>query len=1009
MRASVTGFVLLLPFLLIPLRLSPAWAETVFMEAERFTGSSDGWRVNAEPGAAKASGMALLNGAGGARDATAAATVTLQEAGHYRVWVRYTSHPKWRGPFRVTVLQGDRELGSGLFDAEFEAKSARDIYTWRRFEADLPAGPLTLKLSKHENRNASGPARQVDCLLLTTDAKLVPDHLHYGTQTFLRVTVGEGYDRPIYLHVFADHYHAPWYQHYSIGRDGAVPGVAPRKENMLASGQQTAWCNITPMLYQDSGAVLKITARHSYQEYAERLLATFELATAANDGAVVRTIQADCKPAGLVVLAPPDLTTPEHRALLKIDREVAEETGRLADAHPWPTHGKPLERFPLFVSAQLGGALLVDEAVLDREQKTLSYFGFLPRHHREIRGAWHMLNDSYCQPDVEKMKARFATAADEFRREGGTVKDIVFCELTDEPGGQKLEFMAKDPAYAERFHAWLKAQGKTPADLLVNDWNAVRLVTADERDAFPALYYFSQRFRTRALGDFMATQRKIAEEAYGGTFPVLANFSDGAIYTGNFYAQGVDYFELLASPDQNAIWSEDWANGSSTYQCASFNVELMRAAARLRGQVIGHHLVAYAGRKPWDVKLKATSELARGVKILNSFFYGPSWAGHEGGPYWKSTAWYTKPPMWTAHAALTREVGAVEDLLLTAMPAPAKVALLYSSASDVWTAGANQAYGFDRMHTWLALAHAQVPVDVVSEQQAADGLLNGYRVCYLTGPNLARAAADRLKQWVEQGGTLWLTAGAASRDEFNRPLTTLDALLPAQRGEVSELQKYASSGRYLGTLTPKDEAQWTGGTADVLAVKQPLAQHKDATVLATFRDRSAALLRGRAGKGTVYCAGFLPALAYIKPALDARSAIQSRVRESQSGGAVLSAAESQKAAILDRSANPWEYPATVRKLLLAPVASANVVPPIACSVPLVDTVYMAHADGILIPLANYTLEPIERLVLKVKSDRPVVQAESARHGPIQFKQASPHAVELSLPLENNDFVKLRYQ
>jgi len=78
----------------------------------------------------------------------------------------------------------------------------------------------------------------------------------------------------------------------------------------------------------------------------------------------------------------------------------------------------------------------------------------------------------------------------------------------------------------------------------------------------------------------MATQRKIAEEAYGGTFPVLANFSDGAVYAGNFYAQGVDYFELLDSPDQNAIWGEDWSNGASTYQCASFNVDLMRAAAR---------------------------------------------------------------------------------------------------------------------------------------------------------------------------------------------------------------------------------------------------------------------------------------------------------------------------------------------------------------------------------------------------------------------------------------------
>ena len=39
------------------------------------------------------------------------------------------------------------------------------------------------------------------------------------------------------------------------------------------------------------------------------LRATFEFATAPEAGAVVRTIHADCKPGGLVVLVPPNLAT----------------------------------------------------------------------------------------------------------------------------------------------------------------------------------------------------------------------------------------------------------------------------------------------------------------------------------------------------------------------------------------------------------------------------------------------------------------------------------------------------------------------------------------------------------------------------------------------------------------------------------------------------------------------------------------------------------------------------
>ena len=62
--------------------------------------------------------------------------------------------------------------------------------------------------------------------------------------------------------------------------------------------------------------------------------------------------------------------------------------------------------------------------------------------------------------------------------------------------------------------------------------------------------------------------------------------------------------------------------------------------------------------------------------------------------------------------------------------------------------------------------------------------------------------------------------------------------------------------------------------------------------------------------------------------------------------------------------------------------------------------------GILIPLANYTAEPIGQLVLKVNVPRSIARVESARHGNITFRQTSSQTVELSLPLENNDFVKL---
>jgi hypothetical protein len=760
-----------------------ASAQTLFVEAESFTPSSDGWKINKNAQTRGASNATALNGAAGDANSTAETQLRIPKDGDYRLWVRHNYHSNWRGPFRLTVTQEARRTGEKGFDLDVRPEVSDWHYVWDSLDVTLSAGDCQLTLSKQENKNCSGYVRNVDCFLVTTDKELVPDHLPYGPQTWLRVTLDDIYQKPLQVHIFADHYRSPWYGHWHLSKAGTNPGLRPSNDQLLASGEQTPWCNITPMLYQDSGAILNISARYTYHEWAERLKARFEFATAPESSAIVRTMEVDSKPNGLVVVMPPNLTTEENLKRFKRDREFAAATGRIADAFNWPKIGKKPERIPFFVSATVGGyGTEVDQAIQDREWKTLGYFGFSNREKPFIHGGiWRMQNGSYCSPDLDLMRKNAAVHAAEFFQTGRQAKDIVFCMLTDEPTGQPSAFMAQDKAYHLAFQAWLKKLGKTPADLGAADWDTVRPVPESDRDDFPELHYWTQRFRTRALGDFMATQREILETAYSHSLPTLVNFSDGATYQANLYAQGVDYFELLDADNQNAIWSEDWANGSSSYQCGAYNVDLMRAAARDRGQTIGHYLVAHAGRKSWDIKLKAASETARGVRIWKNFSYGVSWGSHEGGPAWRSHTWYNRPETWRANAEVVREIGGAEDLLSEAAARPAEVAILYSSSSDAWTLKKNNASGFNRMHTWMALAHAQIPVDFLGERQVERNGLAGYRVCYLSGPNLTRASAEKLKAWVEQGGTLFLSAGAASRDEYNKPLDTFDSLLPANR------------------------------------------------------------------------------------------------------------------------------------------------------------------------------------------------------------------------------------
>lgn len=1015
--------------------------ETVFVEAEAFQPSSPGWTAVTNAQTRRASRVRTLWGADGPGDAVAEKHLTLAEAGRYRVWVRYLQVGAWRGPFRLAVSAAGQEVASQAFDLAADPEVEDWEYVWKSLEAELPAGEVTLTLAKHEQKNCSGYVRHVDCLLLTTDHALTPSHLPFGPQTFVRVTMGEGYERPVYMHLFADHYRSPWYAHFALGRDGVHAALAPPPAQMLQAGEATPWCNLTPTVYQDSGAALNLSVRHSYHEKAARLRAKLEFGRSPSladpEVEVVKTFEVEATPNGVVILVPPDLESPENLARLKRDRDFAEETGRVADRFPWPTHGRRPVKVPFLVSANIGGyGLAVDAAVTERERRTLDYFGFNGDHDRILGGLWQMQAGSYCRPDLAAMRRRAAQQAAEFRESGRKLDDIAAFMLMDEPTGQPASFAAQDEAYRDRFREWLRNKGLQPQDLLVATWEEVRPIVESQREQFPALHYYTQLFRTRALGDFMAVQRRILEEAYGGSRPMLVNFSDGAVYHANFCGQGVNYFELLDDDQQNAIWGEDWANNASTYQCAAFNVDLMRAAARRRGQTIGHYLIAHAGRTPWDIKLKATSETARGVRMWMNFSYGPSWGSHEGGPPWRTHLWYARPELWSANAEITREIGAVEDWLQTAQPPAAQTAILYSSSSDIWTMGSNLAYGFDRMHAWLALAHAQAPVDIVPEREVAAGRLDAYRVCYLSGPNLSRAAAEKLRTWVEQGGTLWLTAGAASRDEFNRPLDTLTRLLPADRREAETLQPYHSAGRFLSHLAPRDTVSWGDERLEVLSVRQTLAAREGAEVLARFGDGQPAVVRGRAGQGRVFVTGFLPALAYIKPALAARAPLEQQAAQEKLAAekqaeeelaAERAAASAQPAAtsteaataaaaevasagadreLLERSYNPWQYPAGIRERLLTPIREAGLRAPLTCDTPLIDAVPLPCEQGVLVALANYTLRPLDRVTLQLQTDRPVTRIESVRRGALRFEQPAPGQARWTMPLDANDFVQV---
>jgi hypothetical protein len=963
-----------------------------------------------------------LNGASGAGNSTATQEINIPKAGVWRIWVRYMVHSAYRGPFQVDILSGEKVLFSHAFDVDYNPDTPSWNYRWDSFDADLTPGKYTLRLSKYQNKNCSGYTRNIDCFLLTTDLEQKPDYVPFGPQTWMKVTLGTGYAHPVQIHIFADHYRSPWYAHYAISKDGVENALNPtRKEALLSDGESTGWVNISRMIYQDSGAHLVMYPAYSYNSYNDRssplgkpprFNATIQFANRSSDAAVVKTFTVDYSPSTMHIVMPPNLDTPDNIARLRSDKDFAEEYGKIADNFNWPKAGKNPVKFPFFVTATLDPDTM-DAGVVDRALKTLSQFGFngiasssafekYGFHYKYIGGAGWYTKGSYSAPDLEKIQKSADALYQSQIAAGIAPQDIAFAMVMDEPAGEPLTKIAKDAASIEGFRNWLKGLNLTPQDLLVNSWDDVKIVTDADKSTFPALYYYSEKYRTIALGNFLAIQKKQLHDHWKSTFPVLTNFSDGAVYYANFYGQGVDYFTLLHDTDQNAIWSEDWSNGSSTYQDATYNVELMRAAARKNGQTIGQYLIAYAGRKGYDIRLKAVSEAARGVKIFKSYSYGPFWAQHE------PSAWQKNTSIWSDQAAAVREIGAVEDYLLPAMPKKAQVAILYSSASDIWNQK-NLVYGFERMNTWLALTHAQIPVDVMGEDEVAGGFLNGYKVCYLSDPNITRAAAIKLRDWVQAGGTLIMTAGAGEFDEYNRPLDVLNQLLSYQRTPVKTFQNYNSSGYYLTTLLPKDTVTAGNTTIDVLGVKQTFdGVGNQVEIKSTFADGSPAEIRGAAGKGVVLCKGYLPAIDYMRKTLITNNGVRALSKTLNDNNGIPGPDDVLPLELNKKSSNPWQYPADIRNAIIAPVQTANVDLPITCNIPLVDAVYMTSAKGIVIPLANYTLQPIKEMTLDIEVDKPFHEVRSVYQGVLKYEKIGNNKIRVHLPLDCTDFVTIEY-
>ncbi len=574
-----------------------------------------------------------------------------------------------------------------------------------------------------------------------------------------------------------------------------------------------------------------------------------------------------------------------------------------------------------------------------------------------------------------------------------------------------LDFRNVDAAKRDAwFRAWLRETGVVDSELPGPVSQAVYPAAAMYEKSLPhdaplpqrkLLYYaakFGQWWSAKQLRHSSDLVKSTLPGTPTETLPTDHGFLNawGPPHIGMSYRL-LDLFELGAQRSVDQLSAEDWLGlnhmygsnytwtGAQTF--AYFNA-VMRSA-------IGGRDIAQRGLvTPSDdayLRLKAYSALGQGVKSFFFWTYGPTYIGTEN--YWSDLR-----SEYDGLAKLNRALAKTEDVLFPAKPVRDPVAILYSVSHDIWHTDDAAAFVEKRL-LWHALRHDGFQPDFLREEDMEQGRLKAYKVLYIPDWCVSRRASAAIDAWVRAGGILYLSAGAAIRDEFYEPYVPpfAQAIWPedAARQLVTEKHAYNERGD-LPTLKPMTRVTARFGdkrfTLPVLGCRlpiqpamrsqlridgpgQPARMDGAPAQFAGFADGSPAGVVQTHGRGRVVALGFLPMLAYGQLA-------------------------GFKPSTLGET-----WPQEPRDLIHLPIALSGILPAARASVPVVEASLLTGPAGSALVLANYTYKPIRSLTVDLKLSGPIGRAVSAEGKPIR-QQKTPTGIRLELPLDWTDIVVL---
>jgi hypothetical protein len=342
----------------------------------------------------------------------------------------------------------------------------------------------------------------------------------------------------------------------------------------------------------------------------------------------------------------------------------------------------------------------------------------------------------------------------------------------------KLTHASACAACGREYRAWVKAKGYAPDDFGKSAWEDVAPVDlSSPADPLSA-------FCTSSFGN-VATAR---------AFTPLRDALAGKAFTyalrGNNFLMGgssLDFFDFYRHAD-NAFVYETSNRDPRIWGWDSYLCDVGRRVSAENRIAFGIYVKPHRGA-PVQRMLAAAG---RGARMIYWYTYGPD--------YWKGDSFSTRPETLALVSKAARLLGRAEDVLYgAAFDRRPEVAVVNPRTSERWL---NLAPTPVRIAAWenakwtyTALQHAHVPVDALDEELLIREDLSAYKVIYVNGPHLSRAAAAKLAAW---DGLLVTSGGGLLYDEADRPLK----LLPPRPEPVLTIKPVLYGGTTIQAFGP---------------------------------------------------------------------------------------------------------------------------------------------------------------------------------------------------------------